>query len=74
VGFVAFTDKDLDNLQIGGTIYWGPPPEITYNQAIETWELGFQTGNIWGKRENSWKRRLTGDFGRNLGTLFFFDN
>jgi len=38
VGFVAFTDKDLDNLQIGGTIYWGPPPEITYNQAIETWE------------------------------------
>ena len=36
---------------------------------------GFQTGNIWGRRENSWKRRLTGDFGRNLGTLYiFFDN
>lgn len=45
VGFVAFTDKDLDNLQIGGTIYWGPPPEITYNQDYVVYYAQSATGD-----------------------------
>ena len=32
VGFVSFPDKDLDALQLGGTLIWGPPPEVRYNQ------------------------------------------
>ena len=67
VGFVAFTDKDLDTLQIGGTIYWGPPPEITYNQAVEpltavgrgrkagTGRSGEKTGENRWKTKGNWR-------------------
>ena len=33
VGFVSFPDRDLDRLEIGGTLSWGPPFDVTYNQA-----------------------------------------
>lgn len=33
MGFVKFADEDLDALQLAGTISWGPPAEITYNQV-----------------------------------------
>ena len=32
MGFVSFPDKDLDALQLGGALVWGPPPEVRYNQ------------------------------------------
>jgi len=39
VGFVSFPDKDLDALQLGGTLVWGPPPEVRYNQDGSTTKI-----------------------------------
>lgn len=55
VGFVAFQDEDLDALQIGGTVYWGPPPDITYNQARwSRWRVGWLNPSDGGCWNPSW--------------------
>ena len=38
MGFVSFPDKDLDALQLGGTLIWGPPPEVRYNQELDRYK------------------------------------
>eukprot|EP00913_Durusdinium_trenchii_P017139 g16119.t1 len=44
VGFVKFADEDLDALQLAGTISWGPPAEITYNQDYVIYFAQSETG------------------------------
>ena len=43
MGFVSFPDKDLDALQLGGTLLWGPPPEVRYNQDVWTTKISTTT-------------------------------
>jgi len=45
VGFVSFPDKDLDALQLGGTLVWGPPPEVRYNQDYVVYFAKSLTGD-----------------------------
>lgn len=47
VGFVAFPDEDLDALQVGGTISWGAPPDITYNQDTGKVADSFLARTMW---------------------------
>ncbi|CAE6912196.1 unnamed protein product [Symbiodinium natans] len=44
VGFVSFPDRDLDALEIGGTLSWGPPFDVTYNQDYVLYMATSATG------------------------------